>query len=71
MAGLMGTDKLHAEESEAYFRVLIESAPDAMVIVDVDGETKRKAAEKDKEKKTVKDISKVFVSDPLKRQEQT
>jgi PAS domain S-box-containing protein len=38
MAGLMGTDKLHAEESEAYFRVLIESAPDAMVIVDGDGE---------------------------------
>ena len=38
MAGLMGTDKLHAEESEAYFRVLIEAAPDAMVIVDADGE---------------------------------
>ena len=38
MAGLMGTDKLHAEESGAYFRVLIEAAPDAMVIVDVDGE---------------------------------
>jgi PAS domain S-box-containing protein len=38
MAGLMGTDKLHAEESEAYFRVLIEAAPDAMIIVDDDGE---------------------------------
>lgn len=38
MAGLMGTDKLKVEESEAYFRVLIESAPDAMVIVDDDGE---------------------------------
>jgi PAS domain S-box-containing protein len=37
MAGLMGTDKLHAEESEAYFRVLIEAAPDAMIIVDDDG----------------------------------
>ena len=31
MAGLMGTDKLKAEESEAYFRVLIESAPDAFI----------------------------------------
>jgi PAS domain S-box-containing protein len=38
MAGLMGTDKLQVEESEAYFRVLIESAPDAMIIVDTDGE---------------------------------
>jgi PAS domain S-box-containing protein len=38
MAGLMGTDKLQAEESEAYFRVLIEAAPDAMVIVDDAGE---------------------------------
>ena len=38
MAGLMGTDKLKAEESEAYFRVLIESAPDAMIIVDESGE---------------------------------
>ena len=37
MAGLMGTDKLHAEESGAYFRVLIEAAPDAMVIVGDDG----------------------------------
>ena len=38
MAALMGTDKLHAEESEAYFRVLIEAAPDAMIIVDGGGE---------------------------------
>ena len=38
MAGLMGTDKLQADESEAYFRVLIESAPDAMIIVDDAGE---------------------------------
>ena len=38
MAGLMGTDKLHAEESGAYFRVLIEAAPDAMIIVDDEGE---------------------------------
>jgi PAS domain S-box-containing protein len=34
----MGTDKLQVEESEAYFRVLIESAPDAMIIVDDTGE---------------------------------
>ena len=38
MAGLMGTDKLQVEESEAYFRVLIEAAPDAMIIVDDAGE---------------------------------
>ena len=38
MAGLMGSDKLQADESEAYFRVLIESAPDAMIIVDDAGE---------------------------------
>ena len=38
MADLMGTDKLQVEESEAYFRVLIESAPDAMIIVDDAGE---------------------------------
>jgi PAS domain S-box-containing protein len=38
MAGLMGTDKLQADESEAYFRVLIESAPDAMIIADDSGE---------------------------------
>jgi PAS domain S-box-containing protein len=38
MASLMGTDKLQVEESEAYFRVLIESAPDAMIIVDDSGE---------------------------------
>jgi len=34
----MGTDKLQADESETYFRVLIESAPDAMVIADDTGE---------------------------------
>ncbi len=34
----MGTDKLQADESEAYFRVLIESAPDAMIIADDAGE---------------------------------
>ena len=38
MAGLMGTDKLQADESEAYFRTLLESAPDAMIIVDDAGE---------------------------------
>jgi len=38
MAGLMGSDKLQAEESEAYFRILLESAPDAMIIVDEAGE---------------------------------
>ena len=38
MAALMGTDKLHVEESEAYFRNLLESAPDAMIIVDEKGE---------------------------------
>ena len=38
MAGLMGSDKLQADESEAYFRILIESAPDAMIIVDDTGE---------------------------------
>lgn len=38
MAALMGTDKLHVEESEAYFRNLLESAPDAMIIVDENGE---------------------------------
>jgi len=38
MAGLMGSDKLQVEESEAYFRILLESAPDAMIIVDDDGE---------------------------------
>jgi PAS domain S-box-containing protein len=37
MAGLMGSDKLKAEESETYFRTLLESAPDAMIIVDDDG----------------------------------
>ena len=38
MAGLMGSDKLQADESEAYFRNLLESAPDAMIIVDDTGE---------------------------------
>lgn len=38
MTGLMGSKKLHAEESEAYFRNLLESAPDAMIIVDDAGE---------------------------------
>ena len=38
MAGLMGSDKLQADESEAYFRILLESAPDAMIIVDNTGE---------------------------------
>ncbi len=38
MAGLMGSDKLQAEESEAYFRILLETAPDAMIIVDDAGE---------------------------------
>lgn len=38
MNGLMGSKKLHAEESEAYFRNLLESAPDAMIIVDENGE---------------------------------
>ena len=34
----MGSHKLQAEESEAYFRILLESAPDAMIIVDDCGE---------------------------------
>ncbi|NIV17891.1 MAG: PAS domain S-box protein [Woeseiaceae bacterium] len=33
----MGSDKLQAEESETYFRMLLESAPDAMIIVDEKG----------------------------------
>ena len=38
MTGLMGSKKLHVGESEAYFRNLLESAPDAMIIVDETGE---------------------------------
>lgn len=38
MANLMGTDTLRADETGAYFRTLLESAPDAMVIVDDEGE---------------------------------
>ena len=38
MTGFMGSKKLHVEESEAYFRNLLESAPDAMIIVDEAGE---------------------------------
>ena len=38
MTGLMGSKKLHAAESETLFRTLLESAPDAMIIVDADGE---------------------------------
>ncbi len=35
---LMGSKKLKAKESEAFFRTLLESAPDAMIIVDTTGE---------------------------------
>ncbi len=35
---LMGSKKLKAKESEAFFRNLLESAPDAMIIVDTTGE---------------------------------
>ncbi len=38
MTGLMGSKKLHAAESETLFRTLLESAPDAMIIVDTNGE---------------------------------
>ena len=38
MTGFMGSKKLHVEESETYFRNLLESAPDAMIIVDDGGE---------------------------------
>lgn len=34
----MGSEKLRADESEAFFRILLESAPDAMIIVDETGE---------------------------------
>jgi len=34
----MGSKKLHPKESEAWFRTLLDSAPDAMIIVDDDGE---------------------------------
>ena len=38
MNKFMGSKKLYVEESEAYFRNLLESAPDAMIIVDEVGE---------------------------------
>jgi PAS domain S-box-containing protein len=34
MIVLMGPDKLQADESEAFFRILLDSAPDAMIIAD-------------------------------------
>jgi PAS domain S-box-containing protein len=34
----MGSSDIHANESETWFRTLLESAPDAMIIVDADGE---------------------------------
>lgn len=38
MIVLMGSDKLQADESEAFFRILLDSAPDAMIIVDDSGQ---------------------------------
>jgi len=38
MAGLMGSDKLQADESETFFRTLLEAAPDAMIIATEDGD---------------------------------
>jgi two-component system, sensor histidine kinase len=37
MIVLMGSDKLQADESEAFFRILLDSAPDAMIIMDFSG----------------------------------
>jgi len=37
MIVLMGADQLQADESEAFFRILLDSAPDAMIIVDDTG----------------------------------
>ena len=37
MIRLMTTQPLRAEESDAFFRTLLDSAPDAMIIVDDDG----------------------------------
>ena len=37
MIRLMSTHTLRADESDAFFRTLLESAPDAMIIVDVTG----------------------------------
>ena len=37
MIELMGSDKLQADESDAFFRILLDSAPDAMIIVDEAG----------------------------------
>ncbi len=36
--GLMGSKKLHPKESEAWFKTLLDTAPDAMIIVADDGE---------------------------------